>query len=178
MWFEAADVDQLRFGDAGRNMRTRLIVLRPDFSFRMGSARFPSLMVIGYTNRAEDFARGHADFERLAAGVDVLSEEQLVSARSAQLFACVKPSQPELSLFMDLDPEGRVLWADTRVPRRRAFDRAQETCAQEALRGVRMRDKGYRRRLVITLDRGGVVERGAGYARMRRVSDRPTVSAR
>ena len=90
--FDSADVDEVRFADKGRHQRTRLIVLRPDFDYLFGrrEERFPLLMLIGYSNRVEDFARGNTDFEQLVSGIDFLSESELVKSRTAALFECAE----------------------------------------------------------------------------------------
>jgi hypothetical protein len=165
--FESADAAQVHFADDGRYMRTRLIAVRPDFDFHHGRERFPLLMLIAYSNRAEDFERGNADFERLVAGVDILSERELIEGRAAKVFECADDKVKSLSVYIDVDRRGRVEWADTQAKRERSFEKAPIwSCAHYALHRLRLRDKGERRRLVVKLERDRQVRPAAGYARV------------
>ena len=165
--FDSADVDQARFADDGRHRRTRMIVLRPDFDFFDGRKRFPLLMLIGYTNRVEDFARGNADFERLVSGIDILSEPELVRSRTAALLECAGDHAKRVTVYVDIDKRGEIEWADTQEQRKAEFDALPAySCAQQALVHLRFRDTGQRRRLTVVVERGRPALRARGYARV------------
>ena len=86
--FEVANVDQLQLSQDSRWERASVILVRPGFHYRVNEIDFPVFMLLGYSNRPEDFEQGRAAFEQLVGRVQFLSEKELVASRTDEIFAC------------------------------------------------------------------------------------------
>jgi hypothetical protein len=64
--FDTVDVDQLRLDPEARRRRVRVVLVRTSYEHKFGhvTTTFRILMTIGYSNRAEDFAKQLPDFDR------------------------------------------------------------------------------------------------------------------
>lgn len=93
MEFEIADVDQIKLDPERRIRIARLIVIRTGLTWGRprSTARFPVMMVVGYSARPEDYPTFTPDFEMFLADIGVGQEGSETPPEMPSGFTCSAP---------------------------------------------------------------------------------------
>jgi hypothetical protein len=156
---EVANVDQLQLSRDSRWARAKLVFLRPGFRYVLGTNSvgaathsWPVLVVAGYSNSTGAFDSGLPDFERFLAGIDILSDDEVVGRYASAMVECVGGVSADVEF--QIDGAGSV----TGIPNN------TKPCLRRIIASLRFSAQGTRRTYRATVTRNAPAAPGPqGY---------------
>ena len=130
---EIANAQELKLSPDSRWLRAELVIIKTPFEFTKGRANFPVVLIAGYSNLAEDFAQGRAEFHELLSRFRlgrIYSPERTTerNAIAGWVMECT-PNTHEVDL--------RLQFQDDRIKKvRGTVTKNEETCLNNALHGA------------------------------------------
>lgn len=105
---ETADIDQLKLSPDARWEKTRVVLVKPEFRFGRGDARFRVLMIAGYSNNPEDFDKQYPEFKRLLSKVHLLTDAQVLALLTQGMQSCARTVKKLSTLVVVVDSVGKA----------------------------------------------------------------------